>query len=83
MTEDIRSALDSNNLTCGVFINLRKAFDTVDHPILLSKLYHYGICGSANDWFKSYMTNRQQFVSISGHNSDKLNMSFGVPKGQS
>ena len=81
ITEDIRNALDNKNILCGVFIDLSKAFDTVDHTILLSKLYHYGIHGIANDWFKSYLTNRQQFVSINGNNSNQLDMAYGVPQG--
>ena len=49
---------------CRVFIDLKKALDTVDHEILLKTLRHYGIRGIANDWFKSYLTNRMQYVSI-------------------
>ena len=62
--EDIRKALDDENIGCGVFVNLQKAFDTVDHQILLAKLNHYRICGVSNDWFKSYLSNRHQYVSI-------------------
>ena len=81
LTEDIRKAIDENKFVCGVFIDLQKAFDTVDHDILLKKLEHYGIRGIANKWFRSYLTNRKQYVSISGFNSDIANMDFGVPQG--
>ena len=64
LTEDIRQAIDSNKFSCGVFIDLQKALDTVDHNILLKKLDHYGVRGVANTWFRSYLTNRKQYVSI-------------------
>ena len=63
-SEHIHDALDKNNTACGIFIDLQKAFDTVQHEILINKLAHYGISGLANGWFKSYLTNRQQFLSI-------------------
>ena len=53
-TEYIQSNLDAGLYSCGVFIDLKKAFDTVDHTILLCKLSHYGIRGIVNDWFASY-----------------------------
>ena len=81
LTEKIRKALDNNNFACGIFIDLKKAFDTVDHNILLSKLEHYGIRGVANNWFSSYLSNRQQHVSIEGFNSSKLSVNIGVPQG--
>ena len=77
----MQSALDNNKFACGIFIDLEKAFDTVDHNILLSKLNYYGIRGIANDWFKSYLSNRSQFVSINGFNSDHQNIECGVPQG--
>ena len=58
MTETIRRSLDNKRHGCGVFIDLQKAFDTVNHKILLSKLEHYGIRGNALGWFQSYLTNR-------------------------
>ena len=81
ITEKIREALDNNNFACGIFIDLQKAFDTVDHNILLQKLNHYGIRGIANNWFNSYLSNRSQFVSINGFQSKTKNISIGVPQG--
>ena len=81
LTETIREALDNSNFAYGIFIDLQKAFDTVDHQILLRKLEHYGIRGLANNWFKSYLSNRQQFVSINGYNSKNQTMKYGVPQG--
>ena len=81
LTESIRQALDGNNFACGVFIELRKAFDTVGHNILLKKLYHYGIKGKANEWFCSYLSNRSQFVSINGFDSEPKTVGIGVLQG--
>ena len=81
ITEKIQKALDSGQFACGVFIDLQKAFDTVDHDILLNKLLHYGVRGSANSWFKTYMTKRQQSVSINGFKSNPKFIDFGVPQG--
>ena len=58
ITENIRKALDGGNIGCGVFVDLQTAFDTVDEQTLLAKLNHYGIRGVANDWLKSYLSNR-------------------------
>ena len=65
----------------GIFIDFRKAFDTVNHNILLDKLYHYGIRGTAHNCFRSYLTGRQQFVEYNGTKSETLNISCGVPQG--
>jgi len=77
----IRGAIDSGSFACGVFIDLQKAFDTVDHDILIKKLYYYGIRGIANDWFSSYIQNRTQFVSINGFESSNKFIKYGVPQG--
>ena len=81
ITEIIRKALDDGNIGCGVFVDLQKAFDTVDHQILLAKLSHYGICGVSNDWFKSYLSNCSQYVSINGYDSGLAAINCGVPEG--
>jgi exonuclease III len=81
ITEKIREALDNDKFACGVFVDLQKAFDTVNHEILLQKLQRYGIRGDALKWFKSYLTDRLQFVSILGFESDKLLIKHGVPQG--
>ena len=61
-------------------MDLQKAFDTVDHEILLFKLDHYGIRGISNNWFKSDLSNCKQFVSISGYDSGLAGIKFGVPQ---
>ena len=63
------------------FYRLAKAFDTVNHSILLKKLEHYGIRGTALKWFTSYLVDRQQYVSVNGHCSNYLNITCGVPQG--
>ena len=55
---------------CGVFVDLQKAFDTVDHNILLHRLSHYGIRDIANCWFSLYLSNRKQFETINGFDSE-------------
>ena len=81
ITENMRKALDDGNIGCGVFVNLEKAFDTVDHQILLAKLNHYGIHGVSNGLFKSYLSNRNQYVSINGFDSGLTTINCGIPQG--
>ena len=81
LTEEISKSIDDRNYTVGVFIDLAKAFDTVDHKILLQKLHHYGVRGTANEWFGSYLENRRQFVVVNGTPSGCSTISCGVPQG--
>jgi len=68
--DDIYQQLNSGNIVIGIFLDLQKAFDTVDHSILLAKLYNYGLCWNVYNWFKDYLYDSQQFVSIRGIDSD-------------
>ena len=81
ITERIRKTMDDGKYGCGVFIDLKKAFDTVNHDILLMKLEHYGIRGNILNWFKSYLTDRKQYVYFNGESSETLPLSCGVPQG--
>ena len=81
ITEEIRDSLDKNKYSCAVFVDFQKAFDTVNHSILLAKLEHYGIRGTINKWFESYLSNRKHFVSINGFDSDLHDVNHGVPQG--
>ena len=81
MVDKIQRAIDNKNYSCGVFIDLCKAFDTVDHHILLDKLEYYGIRGIAHKWFSSYLSNRSQFVSLGQMESGPQQILCGVPQG--
>ena len=81
ITEKIKESIDKGLYGCGIFIDLKKAFDTVNHNILLTKLEHYGVRGSVLKWFESYLTNRKQFVFYNGVSSDIASISCGVPQG--
>ena len=81
ITENIRKALAKGNIGCGVFVDLQKVFDTVDHQILLTKLDHYGIRGVFNNRSKSHLSNRNQFISINGHISGLAAINCSVPQG--
>ena len=77
---DIAEKLDSGLVTLGIFIDLRKAFDTLNHDTLLKKLEHYGVRGVPLLWFKNYLSNRQQFVSINNTFSPRNIIECGVPQ---
>ena len=73
--------MDEKKYGCGVFIDFKKAFDTVNHGILLQKLEHYGICGTSLSWFKSNLSERKQFVNLNGTDSEVKVITCGVPQG--
>ena len=77
----IRNVLDNTKFACGVFIDLQKAFDTINHDILLSKLNHYGIKGVALDLFKSYLSDRTQYATINNERSEVQTIRYDVPQG--
>ena len=79
--DTLSDAIDLGKVTLGLFINLSKAFDTVNHDILLAKLEFYGVRGVALQWFKSYLSCRTQFVQYNGYNSSSKYIKFGVPQG--
>ena len=81
ITESIRAALDKKRIAGGIFVDLQKAFDTVNHEILINKLNYHGIRGKVNEWFLSYLTNRIQYVSILGFDSGIKYIKHGVPQG--
>ena len=80
-TQRINIAFENKESAIGLFCDLSKAFDTIEHTILLKKLEIYGIRGIALKWFESYLTERKFFVQINEMKSDLQNISFGVPQG--
>src|SRR6218665_303500 len=81
LTNQITKALDDRQITVGIFLDLSKAFDTVNHSILLDKLEHYGIRGTPLNWISSYLSNRYQYVAIEDICSSLLPLTCGVPQG--
>ena len=80
LVDEISRSIDDKKYTVGVFLDLAKAFHTVNHQILLSKLNHYGVRGIANNWFASYLGNRQQYVTVDNVSSSfsKIVCSSGI-----
>ena len=81
ITDNLKASIDSNLVSCGLFLDFSKAFDTVNHQILLDKLCKYGVRGGPHDWFASYLQDRKQFVQIGNDKSSLLEMTCGVPQG--
>ena len=81
LVDYISNALSQGELVCGVFLDFSKAFDTINHKILLNKLYKYGIRGILLNLFDDYLSQREQYVTINEINSDKCKITCGVPQG--
>jgi len=81
ITEQIRSNFRKKSYSCGVFVDLEKAFDTVNHSILISKLRYYGLKEPSLSWLSSYLSNRLQQVSLNGQLSTPKQVTCGVPQG--
>ena len=79
--ENIREEVDKGNYVIGTYLDLSKAFDTVNHQILLYKLNHYGIRGLALQWLTSYLTNRKQLTYVNAEYSEQSTVNIGVPQG--
>ena len=81
LVDKINNAVEKNETTIGVYLDLSKAFDTIDHDILLHKLDYYGFRGIVLDWFRDYLSNRTQYVSYNDNKSDLKTILCGVPQG--
>ena len=79
--DEIINNLENNEITCAIFLDLAKAFDTVNHAVLLQKLHTYGIRGIALDVFESYLKNRKHYTVVHGFSSGMENVTCGVPHG--
>ena len=81
LLDKIIDSLSRKEHIIAIFMDLSKAFDTIDHNILLYKLKNYGIRGIALSWFKSYLSDRKQYVFINNKSSSMLDIQCGVPQG--
>ena len=81
LTDKIQRSIDNGSYSCGIFLDLCKAFDTVDHKNLFAKLEYCGIRGVVNDWFAFFLSSRRQFVCLPGTNSDNQTATCRVPQG--
>ena len=79
--DEIVNHLDNHKITCAIFLDLAKAFDTVDHSVLFQKLYMHGVRGIAFDFFISYLCNRKHYTVVNGIPSSMENATCGVPQG--
>ena len=79
--DKVAHSIDNHSHLIGIFLDFSKAFDTINHDILIHKLYNYGIRGQALEWFRNYLQNRKQYVHLNGSNSSLKNINCGVPQG--
>ena len=75
----MNNSFERNQFTLGIFMDLSKAFDTVDHKILISKLKNYGVRGKNLNWFESYFNNRKQFITYNNKYTSFETIACGVP----
>ena len=80
-TDNWYGNIDKKLLDLPVFLDLKKAFDTVDHKIMVTKLKAVGVRGTAADWFASYLNNRRQYCSLGNQKSIESLVTFGIPQG--
>ena len=81
LVDKVNHAVENNKTTIGVYLDLSKAFDTIDHNILLHKLEHCGFRGVVHEWFDSYLSDRQQYVQFHNSKSEPQRVICGVPQG--
>ena len=81
VVEYMHQSFDENKFAIGIFLDVKKAFNSLDRNILLEKLKYYGISGNEWNWFRSYLSNRRQLTVYENFNSDLKNVNFGVPQG--
>jgi retron-type reverse transcriptase len=81
LVDKITKAIDHGKYTIGIFLDLSKAFDTINHKILIKKLEYYGIRGISKDWFENYLKNRKQIVKFNQIKSKDMTITSGVPQG--
>ena len=77
----IYEKIDNNEIVFAMYLDFKKAFDSVDHNILMGKLYFYGVRGLPHEWFKSYLSNRRQYVNVNGVKSSLRTLPHSVPQG--
>ena len=81
LTDNINNSFQKNHFTLGVFIDLSKAFDTVDYYILITKIKQYGIQENNIRWFESYLSNRKQYIAHNNESTSFKDITCGVPQG--
>ena len=81
LVEQYYEAIDSDNFIFGIFLDVSRAFDTISHKMLLTKLQYYGIRGTALCLFESYLARREQYVCHKSSSSHRLSINTGIPQG--